>query len=175
MKNLILLLTAFFVCSCEKEVNFEGGGSVSSSGTLRNIKTEGLNETDIIASLEEWLIAAGYEKPAISWVEFAATSQKTVPEGERTFSDAYVKNLTDNKGSVALSIAPASEEDPYVTVFQSSRYQGDTPEEIDQGAEKLAQVSGEFEEFIDTTFPGSQPRGGRLSGRPRLEREKPKE
>ena len=131
MKIIFLILAAFSLCSCKKNGALPDGASVASSGMVRNIRLEGLKENEVILELERWLIAAGYTKPHESWEMFAGKPVVLTDEGERDTSYAYVKNLPDDKGSIAFRVALASELEPYVTVLHVSKYEGDTAREFE--------------------------------------------
>ena len=167
MKTLILLPILLFVCSCVDREEDVGGWRTSSSGVFRNIETKGAEQSAVIETLEKWLIAEGYETPTESWLEFVATSAKTVEEnGERTTSYAYVKELSEGNGSIAFQIALPSREEPCVTIFYVSKYEGKQWESKSDTESEYYEISDGFGEFIDSSFDGaSKPRASLSSGR----------
>ena len=167
MKIIFLILAAFSLCSCKKDGAVPDGASrVASSGMVRNIKLEGLKENEVILELERWLITAGYTKPHESWETFAGKPVVLTGEGERDTSYAYVKNLSDDKGSIALRVALASELEPYVTVLHVSKYEGDTARELKLVEAQYSKAFTEFTAFVDSTYAGAEAPRRRLGGRP---------
>ena len=166
MKTLFLIFATFLLCSCKKHGAVSDGANVASSGMVRNIKLESLQENDVVLELERWLIANGYTKPHESWATFAGKPVVSTDEGERDTSYAYVKNLPDDKGSIALRVALASELEPYVTVLHVSKYEGDTAKELKFVEAQYSKEFTAFTAFVDSTYAGAEAPRSRLGGRP---------